>query len=181
MGSYYYFMAQLPFLVYEQKPPMSSGAFKELAETLMSEDDAALLGCLSLEPEASADASAGCDFIDGWREWESALRLNLAKHRANSIKRDVFTVEPPFIPADAVSAAAKALTGEGNPLDAEIFLDKMRWNVIDALAGGEYFSRNQAFAYFLKLLLLERREAFNTGRGFSEYKSLYAEIIGEYT
>lgn len=188
MGSYYYLMAQLPFLIYEQKPHISSGAFKSMAESLMDKEDSKLMDYLSLDPSPlkagesasymEAAPSTGCDFIDGWREWERTLRLNLAKHRAIHIKRDnTFALEPPFMPVDAVAAALKAVTGDSSPLDAEILIDKARWNAIDTLAGKEYFTRNSVYAYFLKLLLIERRQAFNTDKGFSEYKSLYAEII----
>ena len=206
MGSYYYLMAQLPFLIYEQKPPMSSGAFKALAESLLSEEDVVLMGCLSLDPEpppaslttgskgdslrqessktagdgrsyAESAPSTGCSFIDSWREWERTLRLNLAKYRAVKTRRETIAAEPPFMPVDAVVAAAKAVTGEGSPLENEIFIDKARWSAIDAIAGNRYFDRDNVYAYFLKLMLLERRMSFNAEDGFSEYKSLYADII----
>ena len=186
MGSYYYLTAQLPFLIYEQKPPMSSSSFKALAGSLMLEEDAVFLDVILLDtkPRGGSDGSyaepaplSGCDFIDNWREWERVLRLNLAKHRAIKIKRDVSAFEPPCYPADAASVAVKAVNGELSPLETEIFIDKARWNAIDALAGNNYFDRNIIFAYFLKLLLLERRQLFNVERGFAEYKSLYADII----
>jgi len=181
-------MAQLPFLTYEQKPHISSDAFKSLAQSLMDKEDVRLMEYLSLDPApqstgevpsyTEASPSTGCDFIDGWREWERTLRLNLAKYRAIQTKREnTSALEPPFMPADAVAAATKAVTGDSSPLDAEILIDKARWNAIDTLAGNDYFSRNSVYAYFLKLLLIERRQAFNTDKGFSEYKSLYAEII----
>jgi hypothetical protein len=45
------------------------------------------------------------------------------------------------------------------------------------LAGIDYFSKNVVFAYFLKLLLLERQQLFDTEKGFTEYKSLYVSIM----
>ncbi|MDR3019742.1 MAG: hypothetical protein LBU66_02430, partial [Treponema sp.] len=178
MSSYYYFLSQLPYLNLEQKPPMSSSEFMTLAQSLMSKEDAAFLERLSIgSSDVSSDASSdtsvaggyaeslpstGCDFIDGWREWERALRLNIAKQRAILLKKDSSSViEPPCVPADAASAAYKAVTGDGSPLDSEFLIDKARWNAIETLAGIGYFDRNQAFAYFLKLLLLERRQSFN--------------------
>ena len=178
MGSYYYLMAQLPFLVYEQKPPMSSGAFIALCKPLISEKDAALIERLAIEPDFNASSPTGCAFIDGWREWERSFALNLAKHRAVKIKREnVLTSEPPPYPQDAAVTAAKAVNGDSSPLDAEILIDKARWSAIDNFAGIDYFGINTVYAYFLKLLLLERRQAFNVETGFSEYKSLYSEII----
>jgi len=187
VGSYYYLMAQLPALVYDQKPPMSSGDFKALAKTLLNEEDAGLLEQLSIDPDpqsgegpayAESTQSTGCGFIDGWREWERTFRLNLSRQRATRLKRESsHSVEPPFVPADAAVTASKVVIGEASPLEAEFLVDKARWNAIEGLESNVYFHRNNIFAYFLKLLLLERRQAFNTDRGFSEYKSLYAEIV----
>lgn len=184
---YYYLIAQLPFLVYEQKPPMSSVAFKALAKDLLNEKDAVLLEELvkSIDPAALGRGdeapATGCNFIDNWRDWDRTLRLNLAKHRAVLLKREnantSAAVEAPYVPQDAASAAAKAVAGELSPLEGEMLLDKARWNAVDTMAGVECFERNQVYAYFIKLLLLERREAFNAEKGFSEYKTLYNQII----
>ena len=180
-------MAQLPYLIYEQKPPISSAGFKALAETQLSEEDASLMGSLSLDPDpegvfvpsyAELVPSSGCEFIDSWREWERSLRLNLSKSRAIKLKRDnLSALEPPFYPVEAVAAASKAVNTEISPLEGEFLIDKARWNAIDTFAGNDYFDRNSVYAYFLKLMLIERRMSFNAERGFTEYKSLYASII----
>ena len=199
--SYYYLMAQLPYLIFEQRPPMTSAAFMSLCETLLSKGDLALMKSLSLDPQPSegrkkrlqdevvsakyegptyskSAPASGCGFIDSWREWERALRLNLAKDRAiKKGREDLIQVEPPHIPQDAVNTAAKAVSSSMSPLEGEMIIDKARWNVIDNLVGIDYFNRRNVFAYFLKLLLLERRQSFNTERGLAEYKSLYAAIV----
>jgi len=176
-------MAQLPYLIYEQKPPMSSESFKELALSLLNKKDTVLMGNISqnnfpsdeTEDEKNAK-STGCDFIDLWREWERTLRLNLARERAIKLKRKQME-EPPVLPADAAHTAIKTVVSDGSPLDKEIMLDKARWGVIDIFAGNDYFHRNTVFAYFLKLILLERRQLFNLEKGFAEYKSLYASVL----
>ena len=204
MGSYYYLASQLPDLVYGQSAPMSSAAFLDLARRLLDKKDSDLLDKLSLDPGDPSDnpgpdssrpayeenaAPTGCDFIDKWREWERALRLNLARNRALHLKRESGApVDPPAYPLDAVATAAAALKAgltsgipagipEESPLEAEFTLDKARWNAIEHLQWITYFSRNTIYAYFLKLLLLERRESFNTDAGFAKYKSLYASIL----
>jgi hypothetical protein len=167
---------------------MSSEAFKELAISLMSKRDAALLKTLRLEfqpPEAGEPASyakaakpSGSSFIDHWREWERVLRLNLAKYRSLKTRPEgVAPVEPPAIPTDAAVTAAKAIATAESPLEAEIFIDRARWNAIESFQGNDYFGHNTIFAYLLKLLILERRASFQAETGFSEYKSLYASIL----
>ena len=182
--AYYYLVAQLPCLLYEQKPPMSSQAFKDMAKSLMEEKDAAFMDCLSLNSDKidfSSDEvskTTGSDFIDQWREWEHTLILNLAKQRAIKLKRDI-PAESPVYSVEPAAAAAKAID-EYSPLEAEIGLDKARWRAVNSLVGSVYFHRNNIFAYYLKLLLLERRQAFDADKGFTEYKSLYATIINNY-
>ena len=190
---YYYLGAQLPYLVYGQKPPMSSASFKALASEQMSSKDAALLDFCTLDPDpalnpAGSSPASGTAyaelasrtpsaFINSWKEWERALRLNLARNRAIKLKReDAF--EAPGFPSDAVSAAKNAAALE-SPLEAEIFLDRARWDAIEDFQGLNTFSENAMYAYLLKLLLMERRKAFDIEEGYTEYERLYAAILGE--
>jgi hypothetical protein len=193
--SYYYLAAQLPSLAYGQPCPLSPAAFCALAAGAIPAADAALLGRCTLDPAAppaggaagGKAASSGSEFLDGWAAWERALRLNLARLRQQRTKREEggaagagtagagTALEAPPYPADAAQAAKAACAME-SPLEAEIFLDKARWNAIDTLAGFNYFSRNTIYAYLLKLLLMERRQKFSVEEGQSEYKRIYAAI-----
>jgi len=143
--------------------------------TLLDDNDAKLMRYLSFDGVFSSD-SCECAFINNWRNWERALRLNLAKERALKLKKEVLVTDIPFFPQEAAVAASKAVD-EKSPLDGEVLLDKARWNAIDAIAGNEYYSINGVYAYYLKLLLLERRQVFNAEKGFAEYKTLYASIL----
>jgi hypothetical protein len=172
VGSYYYLAAQLPYLIYGQPLPMSPAAFKELARSAMSHEEGAVLDACALDPAAVPPVKS--EFLSSWGEWESALRLNLARLRSARLKRE--PVDAPEFPAGAAAAAKAALAIE-SPLDAEIFLDRARWNAIESLQGIDYFSENTIYAYLLKLLLMERRQAFKTEEGFGEYKTLYASIL----
>jgi hypothetical protein len=136
---------------------------------LCSLDQDTLFGGESPKPCPSA-------FINNWRNWERSLRLNLARYRAQRLKREGgATIDPPDYPADA-AAAAKVAAAMDSPLEAEIFLDKARWDAIELFQGIDYFSTNTLFAYLLKLRLLERRALFKAEEGFAEYKGLYASI-----
>ena len=190
MGYYYYLAPQLPYLVYGQEVPMSPAAFIALAQDTMSAADAAALKYCTLDPEPldqgqpdpgpaySGQAQiTGSEFIDRWKEWERTLRLNLARGRALKFKREA-AVDAPEYPADAALAAKNALAME-SAFEAELFLDKARWNTIERFQGINVFSETAMYAYLLKLLLLERRAAFDTEKGFTEYKALYDAILGE--
>ena len=194
MSQYYYLAAQLPGLTYGQNVPMTSVAFAELArEHLAASDAEELERCtlaLELPPtdnaafsssneESGAAKEAKSQFVRKWKEWERTLRLNLARNRAKKLKREdggfAWTADYPF---DA-AAAARAACAMESPLEAEIFLDKARWDTIESLQGLDIFSMDSILAYKLKLLLMERRMSFNTEEGYTEYKGLYAAILGD--
>ena len=198
MGSYYYLGAQLPYLVQGQAPPMSSAVFKALARRQMSSRDAALLDYCTLDPDPAAlpvemageispenpaevrseKVANSSAFIKRWREWERVLRLNLARGRAAKLKREA--VEAPELPSDAVLAAKNALAIE-SPLEADLLLERARWDAIQAFVGMDTFSETAMYAYLLKLLLMERRALMDTEVGFTEYKALYTAILGSKT
>ncbi|GHV44627.1 hypothetical protein AGMMS49546_28900 [Spirochaetia bacterium] len=177
--AYYYLVAQLPSLSYGQAAPMASGAFKDLCQTALTPEDAALLELCTLDPwEVSGDGKKAVqvpEFFEKWYAWERTLRLNLARYRSARVKRDV-PADVTDHPADA-AAAAKAASVLDSPLEAEIFLDEARWKAIEAYQGLDYFDRNTVYAYLLKLLLMERRSAFRAEEGFAEYKGLYAAVM----
>jgi hypothetical protein len=188
--SYYYLAAQLPYLVYGQTAPMTSQAFKALCAQVLGPRDVALLEFCSLDPEpvhpepkedkatyAKPPTPTPSQFIDAWRNWERALRLHIARYRAQRLKWEgAAPVDPPESPMDAAAVARAAVVIE-SPLEAELFLDQARWNVIEALQGLHYFSANMVYAYLLKLLLMERRSLFRVEEGFAEYKGLYTAIL----
>ena len=191
MGSYYYLAAQLPYLLYGQSIPMSSAAFMDLARDKMSPADASVLDYCTLDPAPVAAEETGPTyaelppqgpsvFINNWKEWERVLRLNLARSRAQKLKREGGALaDAPEYPADAAGVAKAALAMD-SPLEAELFLDKARWDAIESFQGIDAFNENAMYAYLLKLLLMERRAAFKTEEGFTEYKALYAAILGEH-
>ena len=188
--SYYYLAAQLPYLVYGQTAPMTSQAFKALCAQVLGPRDVTLLEFCSLDPEpvrpepkedkatyAKPPTPIPSQFIDAWRNWERTLRLHIARYRAQRLKWEgAAPVDPPESPMDAAAVARAAVVIE-SPLEAELFLDQARWNVIEALQGLHYFSANMVYAYLLKLLLMERRSLFRVEEGFAEYKGLYTAIL----
>ncbi len=161
---------------------MSSDSFMELCGTLLTEKDGALLrscasGAGAEDSYASLPPAVSSPLIDGMRTWERALRLHLAKLRAQKLKRDGGAyAEAPSDPLDAAAVAKAALSLE-SPLEAEQFLDRARWDALERLQGFDYFGRDTVYAYLLKLFLLERRSLFKAEEGFAEYKGLYASIM----
>jgi hypothetical protein len=186
VAAYYYLASQLPYLVFGQEPPMSAASFRELAAGFLDDEDKAQIDrcvlepppeappLLSLPPVPGEPKALSSEFIKGWLEWERALRLNLARFRSQRLKREGGADAPDY-PAGAAQAA-KAAVAIDSPLEAEIFLDKARWDAIERLKGLDDVGSNMVFAYLLKLILMERRSSFKTEEGFMAYKTLYDSI-----
>jgi hypothetical protein len=148
----------------------------ELCGSSLSKDDAALLpycafGICDFE-EIPRTKSV---FINEWLQRERTLALSLAWSRSAKQKRDA-PLEVSHDPADA-EVQAKAAFAMENPLEAELFIDRGRWNAVESLVGTDYFGVNTIYAYLLKLRLMERWSSFKVEEGFAEYKALYAGII----
>jgi hypothetical protein len=184
MSDYYFLVAQLPSLVYGQPVPLSSKQYRELCRSQISEQDYGLMEGLAVGGKIPAElmavdpSTAGGDFSVKWRQWNQACALNLAKYRAQKLKRegDKSGVSAPEYPADAANAA-KTACAMVNPLEAELYLDKARWDALSNLEGLDPFGINKVYSYLLKLELMERRQAFNAEAGFKEYQRLYKTIL----
>ena len=154
---------------------MTSAAFLELCKRNLSKKDAALLECCTLGCTDDGETRTDSDFINKWLARERTLIVNLAQGRAAKLKREA-PQESRHDPPEAETQAKAALALD-NPLEAELLIDKGRWDAIEAFAGTDYFGVNTVYAYLLKLRLLERKSCFKTEEGFTEYKALYAGIL----
>jgi hypothetical protein len=176
VGGYYYFASQLPAIFYGDVPPMSSVEFRELCAALLKPSDFALVKYCTLDADVVLEtvATTGCAFIDEWLARERNLRVSLAAFRSGKLHRS-FSGDAPDEASRSESAAAAFAMDD--PLEAELFMDKARWDAVELMAGIDYFDVNNIFSYLIKLQLLERKQLFKTEEGFSEYKALYASIM----
>jgi hypothetical protein len=173
--------------VYGQQPPLSSARFREQCRDFLNPADLAQLDHCGfdvppgepsrLAPMPGEDAEPDSGFIKDWRDWERSLRLNLVRFRSQRLKREA--ADAPEYPADAVQAA-KSAAAIDSPLEAEMTLDKARWDAIERFRGIDIFGAGYVFAYLLKLILMERKSSFKTEEGFMEYKTLYTTIVQNY-
>ncbi|MDR1831535.1 MAG: DUF2764 domain-containing protein [Fusobacteriaceae bacterium] len=176
--AYYFLVAQLPYLSAQaQKPPMTAEAFRAMCAEHLTARELAELD--KLDPgyrfgeEKAGDQGSG--FFAAWQKREADLEYAMAKLRAAKLKRDM-PGEARAVPHEIENEARTAFAME-NPLEAELYLDKGRWEFAEALAGLDYFGVNVLYAYRIKLLLLERRQAFQAGEGLTEYEALYEKIL----
>lgn len=167
---YYYLIAALPMLRLDAEPPISIGEFTELCRQQLTEKDFVKLSTLS-DSHLSAEFEA----------WNTALKNELVKLRAAKLGFDAndSLKEDDTIYAGLAELAREVIDQE-NPLEAELLLDKMRWNKISDLEAFEYFSTEKLTAYLLKLKLLERKALFTKADGNENYRHIYETVAGSW-
>ena len=172
--SYYYLVATLPMFPPEGPPPMSGSAFLALCrEHLRAADFARLERLWADAADAPADES---DFVSRWQSRDIQIRNAAARVRAGRLRRDAapFLHAHPGMDATLEKSVAEAL-GKDSPLEREASLDKLRWTLIDELAGTDPFAAAAVFAYALKLRIAERWSAMTDEEGQARVRELLAE------
>jgi hypothetical protein len=158
-------------LAFDGPPPLSSRDFLRLCREQAPEVHALL--------ERVSFAAPGAGDPAPWRSfaaWETALRNELAVQRAQRLG---IAPEPWLRPAPFVAglaAVVKEALEAGSPLAVETALDRRRWARLDELEAGGGFGVGRLVAYRLKLLLLERREAFRAAAAGGAFEREYARI-----
>ena len=182
MANYYYLMAQLPTITFGSKPPFKYEEFEELVFRYVNKKDMELLKALSLEPNRD-DKKTSSSFLNKWYEFERAIRLALRELRAGKLRWE--NVEISYEEHEKVvscyyaqNIATQAFNIE-DPLQAELFLDKKRFEFLHSIKAENYFSSDSLFSYAVMLLLVIREESFSKEVGVQEYKRLYSEILAK--
>ena len=180
MANYYYLMAQLPSISFGSKAPFKYEEFEELAFRYINKKDRELLKGLSLEPSRDGKKTSSL-LLNKWYEFERAVRLALRELRAVKLKWenvDISYEEHAKVVSSyyAQNIASQAFSME-DPLQAELFLDKKRFEFLNGIKSENAFSSDALFSYAIMLLLILREESFSKESGVEEYKKLYSEIL----
>jgi hypothetical protein len=157
-GFYVYLISSLPMLQFGMRPAFSWDAFLELSQRLIPEKDFALLKNL-IQPEQYAGYSGEQETIRRWVEFDTALRNELVKLRASHKHIDAAKYLRPeeYSNLSLVQVAASAERSAA-PQEAELILDRARWDFLEELSFGHYFDLDFLIVYAYKLKILWRWE-----------------------
>jgi hypothetical protein len=169
---YYYTLATLPFLQYEDKAPFSTEEFIAACRGNISQEDLQLLQTVRLEP---ADPQ-GQPFLAEWYGWEQALRNELVKLRAGRLGLEVGEYLREGEYHTGVFDIAREAFNQESPLDAETVLNRARWRKIEEMEVGRFFELANLIAFSLKLQLLLRKDHFTREQGTEKFDQIYQSI-----
>jgi hypothetical protein len=175
MSGYYYLLSSLPSLAFEQAAPLSAMDFKEALARWLTPADMAIVESLG-GPLPAAKTANG--LVNVWNEREWGLHNALVRLRAQKLGREAGTslhLEADWFDGETFSIqenARQAMTA-ANPLEAELILDRARWQLLDELEIGHHFDLEQVVIYALKLAMCERRGRLNLVAGQEKYAAAY--------
>lgn len=159
MANYYiYLISSLPALSFGAKNPFSFDHFLKACETLVSDEDIALIKSAGIP---------GFDHLGAKNEtlkklvaFETILRDELVKIRASRKKVDPAKYLREEESPGSIHTAHIAINAYRKPslLEAEKALDQERWAYLEELAIGHYFDIDILIIYACKLTILEKWE-----------------------
>jgi hypothetical protein len=160
--NYYFLVSSLPLPQLGLKPPITIPDFLTACGTNLPPDEQAILRDLLATDGAHSDHP----FVREWRERETELRNEVARIRA---KKRPFAPETWLRPQPGVRVFIQTAVAEAfqapNPLERERGLDRLRWSLLDELAGLNPFGIDALFSYGLRLRLATRWASFDSKSG----------------
>ena len=174
MSQYYFVVSSLPLLRYDEPPPFSLGHFLGLCREWLGTTSNSMVAAAELkELKAAAGASS---VLDSWRVWETNLRNELAKIRAQRKGVDPFSYLAECQWVMGLADLAQEAMGAGSPLEAENVLDRARWRYLEELEVGHHFDTEKLVLYSLKLQLLQRRALFQRDEGEQQFSQIIKDL-----
>ncbi len=162
MGSYYYLVAGLPTLLFDEAPPITAADFAARCDAWLAPEEAADIR----DALAGRLDAARCPCLAAWRDLETQVRNAAARARAARARTDA---APHLRPCSGHSVFVERGVAEAfvkpDPLERELALDRLRWALLDDLPGIEPFGFAAVAAYAVKLTLVERWQGLTEDGG----------------
>lgn len=155
MDKYYYFVSQLPLLIFGEKAYVGSENFLVEAQKWLSDKDLSAV----LKVSINDFYTKGDDnkTLKKYKDFERSLREEIASFRSKGNQEIGFS---------------NLNLREGTPLETEQRLLLLRWKFIEGLEEGHFFDLDILILYFLKLQVLERLLSFNKEKGIVRFDKL---------
>ncbi len=151
--AYYYILSSLPMLRKEGPPPISSDFFLYSCAQMVPEKTVKQLSGLKLLPEKENPFGRSSSAVK-WYQWETDMRIKLAKFRAVSLGREQKNSQGSEF--SDIDRSIEEILSVPNPAEREKMLDGLRWKALEDLEFGHNFDFDSLCIYKIKLMLLEK-------------------------
>ncbi len=143
-------------------------------EGVLTSDEIAL--CQDVVQAPAEDAISGnfSGKIAEWERFELSLRRELRalrERRKGSPETTVAADSDRFY-----STLIKEAFEMESPLEMEIALDRLRWNKIEELLSGEFYTKISLIGYVLQLKIIERHSCFRNEYGQRNFNKAFSVV-----
>ena len=178
MRQYYYTVASLPTLRFDEVPSLTQEDFLEYCGIEASEDDLAVIRSARIwrtdDEEITTGVSAS---LDAWNSSLQELQRSAALVRAQNIGRDADRIPRPDVTDAGLAERIRQILNEDDPLKAENALLRSLWQNAEELEVGRHFDRDKLLVYHLKLQIASRRaRIIDAERGNEEFDRQYEGV-----
>ncbi|HLW21671.1 MAG TPA: DUF2764 family protein [Sphaerochaetaceae bacterium] len=174
MASYYYLVASLPMLRFDEDPPISLESFLQMCEQNLGSKEYDLVRNLA---EGNSEAiQHERPFLKAWHRFQTTMRKSLHEKRAKALMRVEETEQSSLDKDIQTEQVVKDALQADNPLDAELILMRYHWEFAEQLSQTQVFSLEVLFTYAIQLALLERKALFTPMEGNAEFRRLFSNL-----
>ncbi len=180
MQSYWYLLSSLPTLSWDGETSYTLDAFwADVDGRVDAKVYDALKRAVDVPREPWATEAQKPQLIGDWHHFEAALRWDMEAFRIAAASTGERADLPHYV--SVLTPAAKEALSQANPLEAELSIDKLRWDYIERLVGVNSFSLAALLGYVLQLQIKERQGFFSKELGRSTFdrvfKALQEQVI----
>jgi len=172
LKNHYYTLAALETIRLGEKLPISEEYFLQFAEDTIDAKSYQILQ----KSRWGLTEPTGFSFADRILSWEKELRLELAKARILKLPFDTPLNLQGSDGSYNLLEQVRTVMALDSPLDAERYLDQLRWNFLEEIGARHYFDLEALVVYYLKLQLALRREKLKEEPGRDSFEREYASL-----
>lgn len=182
MRQYYYTVASLPAIRFDEAPFLSAEEFLDYCAIEADESDLSVIRSAEIwrssdNSEIDGAETTGDDLLDRWNTTLLEIQRSAALIRAQNIGRDADKIARPDIQDAGLNERLRQILNEENPLKTENALLRLLWQYAEALEAGHHFDREKLIVYYLKLQIAARRTRINdAAQGNEEFDRQYEEV-----
>lgn len=189
MTQYYYTVASLPAVRFEETPFLTTDEFLEICRIETTPEDQRIIEMARILPDSEGASDGRSDGggtpppeSEVLRQWDLMVRdfrHHAGQIRAQNLGRDADRIPRSEGIDSTMAERTRAVLNEDNPLRMEYALMRWLWQLADNLETGHHFDREKLVVYHLKLQLAARRARISDSeRGGKEFDRQY-EVVAQ--
>jgi hypothetical protein len=181
VAQYYYTVASLPALRFEEAPFLSRDEFLEYCRIEVSDGDLQVIQHAEIWSEQDSgdddERSPANALLAEWNRGLQEVQRQTALIRAQSLGRDADRIPRPDVTDAGLPERLRQILNEDNPLKTENALLRLLWQRAEWLEAGHHFDCEKLIVYHLKLQIAARRSRINDAEaGRTEFDSQYEKV-----